>query len=379
MDNTPSEPPLSEPLLNAHAMMPDSQSQQQIEQQSDVKPEHSFAPSPLPARAMAGLTDEEAAGLLERDTDFAINAPTSRAPTGGFIKGGTPGLEGWHAFATALLYLVVFRVSTLLPFTVTSTIFVTLAALVIVLVFTVRVARAIQTPSALTLNFALSAGLVLPLVLTPVLLRVFPAWAGWPRVGPIYGHYRSLIQHVLGLKEVLLMWFAACIGVGISRLVREMKMLLPMAATLAFVDVLTVFGGGIVDQAVSGKSLLAQTAMDAMTVQLPSTHSTAGSAPIQLRIGFADFLFIALFFACFKRFGVAAWNTFVVLCATLSLYMLVVAYKDIALPALVPIGAVVIGMNLRQFRYERSEAFALLYAALLVSGIGIAFWLAKHH
>ena len=333
------------------------------------------------ARSLPGLSEEEAAGLLERDANTPGYAPTPRATglSGLAGKGGSPTLEGWHAFATALLYLVVFRASTLLPFTVTSTIFVTLASLVIVLVFTARVARAIQSPAALAVNFALAACFALPLILMPILFTRFPTWTGWPRIGPVYGHYNSLIHHVIGLKELLLMWFAACIGVSISRLVREMKMLLPMAATLALVDVFAVFGGGIVNQAVSGQSQMARTAMNALTVQMPSAHSTTGSAPIQLRIGFADFLFIALFFACFKRFGVAAWNTFVALCATLSLYMLVVAYKDIALPALVPIGVIVIGMNLRQFRYERSEAFALLYAALLVGVIGGAFWLAGHH
>ena len=287
-------------------------------------------------------------------------------------------MEGWHALATALLYLVIFRVSTFLPTTATSIVFVTLVAMVMVLVFTVRVARAIRTPAALGVNFLLTAVFVLPLIAFPIVYSQTYMWIGWHTIGPLYGRYFRLIRHVMGLKELLLMWFAACIGVGISRLIREMKMLLPIASVLALVDIYAVLGGGIVHQATSGKSQLAKTAMSALTVQLPSTKAEAGSAPIPLLVGFADFLFIALFFACFRRFGIPAWRTFVALCAVLSVYMAVVAYTDMPLPALVPIAVVIIGMNLRQFRYERSEAFALLYAAILVFVIGGAFWFLGH-
>ena len=289
------------------------------------------------------------------------------------------GMEGWYAIATALLYLVFFRVSTLLPFTVTSTIFVTLASMVLMLVFTVRVARALIAPRLLTLNCLLAAVFALPLVGFPILLWFFPTWGGWPQVGPIYMHYTGLLRHVMGLKELLVIWLAASMGVGISRLIREMKLLLPAGIALGLVDLMAVFSNvGVVNQAITGKSQLAQVAMTALTVKMPATHATSGSPPLQLQIGFADFLFIALFFACFKRFGVSAWNTFVVLCAVLSLYMLIVAFTATALPALVPIAVVVIGMNLRQFRYDRSEAFALLYATLIIGASAGAFWLIKH-
>ena len=57
---------------------------------------------------------------------------------------------------------------------------------------------------------------------------------------------------------------------------------------------------------------------------------------------------------------------------TLAAYMAVVALAGLALPALVPMAAVLIGMNIRRFRYERSELFALLYAGLIVAGVLIA-------
>ena len=120
--------------------------------------------------------------------------------------------------------------------------------------------------------------------------------------------------------------------------------------------------------------------MSALTVQLPTMHSTNGAAPFVLSIGFADFLFIALFFACFARFGIPARRTFQVLFVTLFLYMAIVFLTGTALPALVPVGVVVLVMNWRQFRYERSEAFALLYAGLILSAaLGYLIFRARHH
>ncbi len=100
---------------------------------------------------------------------------------------------------------------------------------------------------------------------------------------------------------------------------------------------------------------------------------------MQLAIGFADFLFIATFFTCFARFGVRSRNTFYVLCGLLTGYMLFVAWKGIDLPALVPIAIVVIGMNLRHFRYTREELFAMLYAGLIVVAVlGFMVWRSRH-
>ena len=340
---------------------------------NDITPKASHAVSPEEAAALyaPSAPENEITGDVKAGADEDWIAPNRLL--------SKPGMEGWHAVATALLYLAFFRVSTLLPFTVTSTIFVTLAAMVLMLVFTVRVARALIAPRIFAVNCVLAGIFALPLIGIPILGWFFPIWGGWPQVGPVYFHYMVLLKHVLGLKELLVMWLAACVGVGVSRLIKEMKLVLPVGIVLGLVDIMAVFSTvGVVNQATTGKSQAAQVAMRALTVQIPTTHAAGGSPPLQLQIGFADFLFIALFFACFKRFRVSAWNTFVVLCAALSLYMLIVAFTATALPALVPIAIVVIGMNLRQFRYDRSEVFALLYAALIVGAAVGAFWLIKH-
>lgn len=254
----------------------------------------------------------------------------------------------------------------------------TLVSLFLVLLFTVRLARAMGSTRAICLNLALSLLLTLPSVLIPILVHIFPAWSGWAGLVPYWKKYRLLFHGVNGLDTLALIWMAASLGAALSRMVREFKLMLPMGVALALVDMYTVFSG-VVATAVNGTNTLAQTAMSALTVQLPAMQPKNGAAPFHLQIGFADFLFIALFFACFVRFDIPARRTFQVLFVTLFLYMALVFLGDVALPALVPVAVVVIGMNWRRFRYERSEAFALLYAGLLLCGaLGYLLYRSRH-
>ena len=249
----------------------------------------------------------------------------------------------------------------------------TLISLGITLLFTVCAARSLRSPLALGLCLGVAALLVLPSLL-PFMVRAFPQWAVWGTLAPFYKSYRRAYHAVPGLDGLLLILLAVGLGVLVSRLVREFKILLPMAIALALVDLYVVFGGGLVTQAQSGKAPVAQAAMQALTVQLPTVQPKTGAAPMQLAVGFADFLFIALFFACFARFEIPARKTFYVLCAVLMAYMVIVFLTNWALPALVPIAVVIIGMNLRRFRYERSEAFALLYAGLILAAVVAVFY-----
>jgi hypothetical protein len=280
--------------------------------------------------------------------------------------------DGFQALALAGLTLLFYLVTPRIPASHISIITLTsLIALALVLTFTVRVARALRTPRAILANLGLSGALILPSVLLPILIQASPQWSGWMALRPFFRLYAMALFTLPGLNGLLLIWFAASLGAGLARVVREMKLLLPMAVALALVDLYVVFGGGLVTQAQSGKAPVAAQAMEALTVKLPTATPKTGAAPIPPQAGFADFLFIALFFACFARFGVSSRRTFLVLCATLCLYMavVIVAPQNLALPALVPIAAVVIGMHWRQFRYERSELFALLYAGLIVAAI----------
>jgi hypothetical protein len=287
--------------------------------------------------------------------------------------------EGRLALGVAGLYLLFWQIVSHLPGYMTAVVLTTLLSLLLVLLFTVRAARALCSPKALAIATLVSAALTIP----PILVALFPRWEGWHALAPLLTVV-FLPRHVPGLHGLLLILFAASVGVWLSRMMREVKILLPIAVVLALVDMYVVFGGGLVTQAQSGHALIARAAMHALMVSLPATQPKGGAAPMQLAVGFADFLFIALFFACFVRFGIPARRTFLMLYGALALYMVFVAMPqllgltDLALPALVPIAIVVIGMNVRQFRYDRSEAFALLYAGLIVAAVAGVFYFASH-
>lgn len=278
---------------------------------------------------------------------------------------------------TALIYLVFWQTTLRIPsgdiFIVWAT---TIISLLIVLLFTVLIARSLTGIRSIVVNLVAAGALALPLVLGPILIRTFPHWRGWAHLAPGLRFYSHGVHRLPGLHELLLIWLAATIGAAIARLVREFKMLLPMAIALAAVDIYVVFGGGLVTQANSGHSPIASAAMSALTVRLPTTGPRTGAAPMQLSVGFADFLFTSLFFACFARFATPSKRTFWVLFATLVGYMLLVFFFSLDLPALVPIALVVIGMNARRFQFARSEAFAMLYAGILVLAIlgGMILW-----
>ncbi len=258
-----------------------------------------------------------------------------------------------YAVISGVSYLLLYRIAMYLPNTNLNVIATTLLSLVLILTFTVTLARSLKTWRSVALLQISSLTLW-------VLMKV---------------RTFAFIPHLLpGVDGLVMVGLAVSVGLIVSSLMKEMKILLPAAVMLAMVDLYVVFGGGLVTQAVSGHSPKAQAAMKALTVNLPTTQVKAGAEPYQLAVGFADFLFIAVFFACFRRFGIPSRKTFVVLVTVLVLYMFAVAFTGTPLPALVPIAVVVISLNFRHFKYDRSEKFALLYAGLIV-GVLFAYLL----
>ena len=283
--------------------------------------------------------------------------------------------DGRNALLSAAAYLLFFQAA--LHFHQDSAIVVALSTLLslwLTLFCVVSVARSLRSWLALYAVGGAAGLLAAPSLLVAQLYPRFPLWAGWRAIGPVFAFYTRLLAAIPGFRDLLLILFAAAVGVAVSRLVREIKILLPIGAVLALVDLYVVFGGGLVAQAQQG-SPTAQAAMKSLTVALPTVQKDPrNAAPIPV-VGFADYLFLAVFFACFLRFGVPARRTFFALCGVLAAYMLYGMQTATDLPALVPIAAVVIALNLRRFRYERAEAFALLYAGLLILGIfGFLAW-----
>jgi hypothetical protein len=94
-------------------------------------------------------------------------------------------------------------------------------------------------------------------------------------------------------------------------------------------------------------------------------------------VGFADFLFTAFFIAAICRFVTARSpyaKTVITLITALCLYMCIVLYFDLSLPALVPMALVMLALHWKNFQYSRSEIFALIYAALIIGVVVGLFW-----
>ncbi len=284
------------------------------------------------------------------------------------------------AATTAIAYLIFLQIvehiqSGAYPLILTTT----LISLVFTLLFTVLLARGLRSAKALAIAGIASAVAIGPSIVIPVLVRLNPTLPFWGWLGPHFKTYRHLIHALSGVDSLLLVTSAVSVGVLISRVVREFKMLLPISVVLALVDLYVVFGGGLVTQAQHGNTV-ASSMMSGLTVKLPTVHRPLGAAPMQLAVGFADYLFIALFFACFVKFHAPGKRTFLTLCFTLAAYMMIVAVKDVALPALVPIAVVVVSMNFRRFQFERQELFAMLYAGIIVGIIGgVLYWRTSAH
>lgn len=185
--------------------------------------------------------------------------------------------------------------------------------------------------------------------------------------------WRGLFAARLPANPLLLPWLllalmftAILFGVLASRIIREPALLIPAALVGAVVDYWGVFFGTTRAALQHHPQLVAR-----LSVPVPAF---AGFAPL-VTIGPADFLFLGLFFACIQRFGLNLRATFAACLALLSAtILLIVPRMDV--PALVPIGAAVLGANWRRLRLSRSETFALLYGLALVAAILALFaWL----
>ena len=176
-----------------------------------------------------------------------------------------------------------------------------------------------------------------------------------------------------GVTNLLLIWFAASIGGALSYLLSDVNLILPVSIALAFVDIWTVLLGGPVQKALQSPSPVAHAVRHTLLVK------TAPKLPIfqQLpSIGFADYLFIAFFVAAICRFSPNQRTyslTVKALIITLCAYMGFTIFFNVNLPALVPMAVVMIGLHWKSFRYSRSEAFAMLYAVIMVLLIILAF------
>lgn len=184
----------------------------------------------------------------------------------------------------------------------------------------------------------------------------------------------SLAAGVEAVRQVCLIAGAGAIGLLVARIVRDPNLLVPIAPVLALVDMITVLTPiGVAKQIMEQRPEV----FKQVAVSVPKF----GSAVPLAFMGPADILFLAMFFAVLHRNGFRARQTLLALWPTLVAYMLIVLlfgwvrmgrFSLESLPALVPMGIVILAVNWRCFSLSRQEK-AMSAVLVVCAGLFAAY------
>ncbi|MCW5946011.1 MAG: hypothetical protein KIT74_03160 [Fimbriimonadales bacterium] len=183
------------------------------------------------------------------------------------------------------------------------------------------------------------------------------------------------------LQLGLLAW-ASSLGILIACGIRDKNLLLPICFVLAAVDIIAVLAPvGTVKRALESEK--GKVAFDIVSFKVPQF----GSAQPAAQIGPADFLFLSMFFAAIHRFGMRARETLLVIVPGLLIYLAIVLFFGDttvfgiplrALPALVPIGLLVLAVNWSEFKLSKQEKVMTAVLFLIcVAAVWASFALPK--
>jgi hypothetical protein len=222
---------------------------------------------------------------------------------------------------------------------------------------------------------------VVALAWTAVLLVLFIAVRLSPAFVPALRQSPVAVETVLGISDTLMVLATSMLGLAVSHIIREPNILAPAALFAALADF------AVVSLWIPRVMEVAPQALSTVAVHVPQVGAKptpTGLRPIGI-IGPADFMFLAFYFACVWRFGMAARATYLWMVIALAAYM--IFQSTIAsltprlmeavdmLPGLVPMAVVLVIVNRKHFRFSREEKRAMAVVALLMVGIiAFAFW-----
>jgi hypothetical protein len=176
-----------------------------------------------------------------------------------------------------------------------------------------------------------------------------------------------------GVVQIARFGWPAALGFLISGLIKDKNLLLSIAIALATVDILAVFApAGTVQQGLENPTI--RPMFDILAYQVPE----AGTARPLAQMGPADPLFIAMFLYAVRRFKMRFKQTILWMVPALAAYLwIVLAFGDRTLwgfslgmlPALVPIGLVVVAVNAREFKMSKQETMMTLGVATFCAGL----------
>lgn len=184
------------------------------------------------------------------------------------------------------------------------------------------------------------------------------------------------------IAQTGLMIWCAGLGALIASLLKDKNLILPVAIFLACFDMFLVFNP-------AGPTAVmlkyAPQIFKAVAIKVPSG---VGIQPL-VEIGPADFMFLMMFFVAVHKFGMRSRQTAIWMIPTLIAYLFVVLFLGKmsmgpislgALPALLPMGLVVLLVNLPEFQMNKEEKLGTFLATVLgLSLVAIALWRASHN
>lgn len=166
-----------------------------------------------------------------------------------------------------------------------------------------------------------------------------------------------------------------CVGLGavVATLVRERNILIPIAIFLAVFDLFLVLTPiGVTQRVMAAAPQILSNVGHAVPQALPQQRldEPQPSRPqVTAYVGPADFVFLGAYFIALARFGMRLRETVRWMIPTLALYLAFVLGTGIALPALLPIGAVTLLVNRKEFHLSRDEWAST--AVVVALGLGL--------
>jgi len=287
----------------------------------------------------------------------------------------------------ALVYLLCYlavavvggQLVSLLPSRLTAGAVVTVLGAVVLLISLLLVLAICRLPMPVGREMAWVLGLsALFALVRPAVFAYLGRWTGHPAAGRQMAETLSVMPGELQLligNAVLITW-AGFLGKLVSRIIREGKLLLPVAMVAAIADIITVFWG-----IVAHVSETAPEVVQTFSAAAPIAPPPGVAAPMLLSaVGIGDFLFFAVFLATTIRYlmrpAATMWATFaVMLIAPLAYYL----YPDATgMPGLPFVSAAALWANWRYLRFTGEERRALAFAGAFVLAAVIGLWLAFH-
>jgi hypothetical protein len=197
-----------------------------------------------------------------------------------------------------------------------------------------------------------------------------------PRLGAAaFGRRLAEMLYIVPGQElfgnIALILFAVFLGRLVSRVIREGKLLLPVAVVASLVDIFTVFWGVVAEMTEKAPEVVT-----AFSASAPVPAPAGVAAPILSSIGIGDFLFLSLFLAVALRSAMNAprtmWAAFAVM--LIAPFAFFIWPQAPGMPGLPFLSVAVLAVNWRHLRFTREEKRALAFAALLVAAVALTVW-----